>query len=357
MGEREPPADGEGTSEGDSADREPTRESPPSEQQIDHGRRAVIGAAGMGALGLGGVAATEGTDFLDLFRSHYTEMSDAERERLVDRLETDLQAAYDDPAIDVSTARPMAETVFGLAIDVGACIGCRRCVYACAEENNLSREESSVPSSNQLHWIRVVGFDTGETDDGSGDEPDGNETGTESGGVSAGIDWHRSEHYYDPDSVPEEDSWYLPVQCQHCENPSCTTVCPVQATWKEEDGIVVVDYDRCIGCKYCVTNCPYDARRFNFSEPHLPADEVNPDMHYLGNRPRPGEVVEKCTFCIHRTREGRLPACVEACPAGARTFGNLLDEDGPLRQIIEEKRVFRLRPEIGNEPKLFYYSD
>jgi Fe-S-cluster-containing dehydrogenase component len=333
----------------------------PDESTVDEGRRRVLkAAAGTVTLSVSGVAATETKqeEAASLLQKHYKKMSDEERDRLVERLEAELQAEYDDPDIEISTKGPMEDTVFGYALDVEKCIGCRRCVYACAEENNLSREAEENPAANQQHWIRVLQFEDAHIDPGGENgDPYGMEISSEFGDVSAGVDWHEADHFYDPDEVPEEDSWYLPVQCQQCEDPSCTKVCPVQATWKEKDGIVVIDYDRCIGCKYCVTNCPYDARRFNFSEPHVPEDEINPDMHYLGNRPRPGEVVEKCTFCIQRTREGQYPACVEACPVGARKFGNLLDEESEVRRVLDEKPVFRLHPETGNEPKFFYFTE
>ena len=334
-------------------------ESPDNTPEVDRKRRSVLQAtAGVMTFAVGGIAAADYTDAIDLLQEHYKEMDEAEKDRLVERLESELRAEFGDPDIEVSTTGPPEDTVFGYALDVGKCIGCRRCVYACAEENNISRQSEAAPTSNQLHWIRVLRFDDPTIEPGTGENgPSGMDFSSEFGDVTAGLDFHESEHYYDPDEVPEEGGWYLPVQCQQCEDPSCTTVCPVQATWKEKDGIVVVDYDRCIGCKYCVTNCPYDARRFNFSEPHVPEDEINPDMHYLGNRPRPGEVVEKCTFCIQRTREGEYPACVEACPVGARKFGNLLDEDSEIRTILDEKRVFRLKPEMGNEPKFFYFTE
>jgi len=125
----------------------------------------------------------------------------------------------------------------------------------------------------------------------------------------------------------------------------------------EPDGIVVVDYDWCIGCRYCMTACPYWARHFNWSEPEIPAEEINLDTHYLGNRPRPKGVVEKCHFCVQRTREGRQPACMEACPTGARVFGNLLDPDSEIRYVLENKTVFRLKEDLGTEPKFWYYTD
>ncbi len=117
----------------------------------------------------------------------------------------------------------------------------------------------------------------------------------------------------------------------------------MKATWKEPDGIVVIDYDWCIGCRCCTAACPYGARKFNWAEPELPAEEMNPVTHYLGNRPRPKGVVEKCTFCIQRSRAGRYPACVEICPVGARKFGNLLDPASEIRQVMETQARLRLQ--------------
>jgi len=101
--------------------------------------------------------------------------------------------------------------------------------------------------------------------------------------------------------------------------------------------------------------CPYGARHFNWGEPSIPKGHLNTNMHVLGNRPRPRGVVEKCTFCIQRTRAGRYPACVEVCPVGARKFGNLLDPDSEIRYIIEHKRVLVLKEELNTMPKFFYF--
>jgi Fe-S-cluster-containing dehydrogenase component len=170
-----------------------------------------------------------------------------------------------------------------------------------------------------------------------------------------GIDFEAANPYYDPERVPDPDHFYLPVACQQCRNPPCTRVCPVGATWQERDGIVVIDYDWCIGCRYCMAACPYGARHFNWGEPHLPPEDLNPNLHILGNRPRPRGVVEKCTFCIQRVRAGRYPACVEICPVGARKFGNLLDPESEISRILREKRVFVLKSELKTEPKFFYF--
>jgi molybdopterin-containing oxidoreductase family iron-sulfur binding subunit len=120
---------------------------------------------------------------------------------------------------------------------------------------------------------------------------------------------------------------------------------------------VVVDYNWCIGCRYCQAACPYHARRFNWTKPQIPAGDINPNQGYLSNRIRPQGTMEKCHFCLHRTRNGRLPACLEACPTGARVFGNLLDPDSEIRQVLAHKRVFVLKEELGLKPQFFYFFD
>ena len=103
--------------------------------------------------------------------------------------------------------------------------------------------------------------------------------------------------------------------------------------------------------------CPYDARRFNFQKPKLPVAAINPDQGYLSNRIRPKGVVEKCTFCLHRTRQGKYPACLEVCPTGARVFGNLLDPGSEINYVLKNKRVYILKEEVGTRPKFYYFFD
>jgi len=103
--------------------------------------------------------------------------------------------------------------------------------------------------------------------------------------------------------------------------------------------------------------CPYDGRRFNWTTPEVPEEEVNKNQHYLGNRLRKKGVMEKCTFCIQRSRNGQNPACVDACPTGARIFGNLLDPESEIRWVLANKKVFRLKEDLGTEPKFWYYMD
>jgi molybdopterin-containing oxidoreductase family iron-sulfur binding subunit len=249
------------------------------------------------------------------------------RERLhkaIADLEREYSAKYG-TKVTVSDAGPMPGVLFAYALDLSRCIGCRRCVYACVEENNQSRDP-------QVQWIRVLQMDK-----------------------ESGVDFSHADPYYQPSEVPQEGHFYVPVSCQQCRNPPCTKTCPTGATYTEPDGIVVVDYDWCIGCRCCMAACPYGARHFNWGEPTIPKGALNPHMHVLGNRPRPKGVVEKCTFCIQRARAGRYPACVEVCPVGARKFGNLLDPDSEIRYIIEHKRVLVLKEELQTMPKFFYF--
>jgi Fe-S-cluster-containing dehydrogenase component len=240
----------------------------------------------------------------------------------------DLERGYAErygAAVTVSDAPALPGVEFAYALDISRCIGCRRCVYACVDENNQSRDP-------QVHWIRVLSMEKGK-----------------------GVDFSAADPYYQPSEVPQEGHFYVPVACQQCRNAPCTKVCPTGATWTEPDGIVVIDYDWCIGCRYCMAACPYGARHFNWGEPSIPKGALNTHTHYLGNRPRPKGVVEKCTFCIQRTRVGRYPACVEVCPVGARKFGNLLDPTSEIRYIIEHKRVLVLKEELNTLPKFFYF--
>ncbi len=212
---------------------------------------------------------------------------------------------------------------FAMALDLNKCIGCRRCAYACVMENNQARNEG-------IEWIRVIAVPREEFPEIVG-----------------------SQMFYK--EAPERGMVYIPIACMHCENPPCVMVCPVRATWKEPDGIVVVDYDRCIGCRYCATACPYGARRYNFTVPYVPPYQINPNMHILGNVIRQPHVIEKCTWCIQRTRDGGVPACVEICPVGARVFGDLNDPNSPIREIAEKYGLFVLKPEAGTKPKFFYF--
>ena len=216
---------------------------------------------------------------------------------------------------------------FNMIIDVGACIGCRRCMWACKAENN-------TPDTVSPLWIEV--FEV--------------EANVDLNGHPAVEDLKKGTTTSYTKS-PLEGKWYMPVQCNHCDNAPCVKVCPTGATYKAEDGLVLMDYNKCIGCRLCIVACPYSARRFNWFEPELPADDVNPLVPV-----RPVGVPEKCTFCVHRVRRGRLPACVEACPVRARHFGDINDPEGEIAQLLESNLTFRLLEEFNTEPNIRYIT-
>ncbi len=203
-----------------------------------------------------------------------------------------------------------------MAIDLDRCIGCNYCVKTCQAVNDVPDDE--------MQWNIVF--------------PERTELGVD---------------------------FYMNRPCQHCQEAPCTRVCPVGATWVRDDGLVVMDYDRCIGCRYCQVACPYDVRRFNWRV----SDEPNSNTPKWGTpevERRPRGVVEKCTFCIHRIDRGlaqgvmpgidpaATPACVAVCPVGARVFGNIKDPQSPVSQYLAEHDTFRLRDEWGTQPKVHY---
>ena len=284
-------------------------------------RRAFLRTAAAGAA----LATLSSCGLEALFKKSFRELSPADVKDVLARAQAKNTAKFGQ-AVSVSGTAARAGVEFGYGLDLSRCVGCRRCVYACVKENNQSRKNP------QIHWIRVLEMEK-----------------------ARGVDLAHSEIYYDAEEVPRPGHFYMPVQCQQCGDPPCVKVCPVQATWKEPDGIVVIDYDWCIGCRCCMAACPYGARHFNWAEPTLPSEEMNPVTHYLGNRPRPKGVVEKCTFCVQRTREGRYPACVEVCPVGARKFGNLLDPESEIRRVMDTKRVFIFKEDLATHPHFYYF--
>jgi tetrathionate reductase subunit B len=188
----------------------------------------------------------------------------------------------------VAVQKPARRKRYGMLIDIRRCYGVHACSVACKAENG-------VPLGQTRSWVEYI------------------EKGT----------------------YPNVTRSFLPRLCNHCEKPACVSVCPTGATWKrKEDGIVVVDSDICIGCKYCVHACPYDARYPN---------------------PITG-TVDKCDFCIHRVSQGLEPACVEACPSRARIFGDLNDPESEISKKIALNPVTVLRPEKGTEPNVFYIA-
>lgn len=138
--------------------------------------------------------------------------------------------------------------------------------------------------------------------------------------------------------------------CNHCDDPPCVRACPTQATFKRaQDGIVMIDYHRCIGCRFCMAACPYGSRSFNFRDPRPYIKKI-----YSEFPTRRKGVVEKCNFCQERLEVGKLPACVEACDRGALVFGDLADPQSEIRKILAEKPHIRRKPELGTRPSVFY---
>ncbi len=202
-----------------------------------------------------------------------------------------------------------SEHWYGIGLDVQKCIGCARCVVACKTENDVPPEPHFFNT-----WIeRYVIRNDGEV-----------EVESPNGGIDG------FPPIEDPGSVRR--TFFVPKLCNQCENPPCVQVCPVGATFITEDGVILVDEEYCIGCRYCIQACPYGARY------------MHPEKH----------VAAKCTFCYHRLRGGRLPACVEVCPTGARVFGELTDRPTPLARFMRFNDLQVLKPNLNTKPKAFY---
>ena len=209
----------------------------------------------------------------------------------------------------MSTAPVKDEQLFGMGIQIDKCIGCGKCVEACKTENNVVDEPYFFRT-----WVeRYVVHNDGSV---TVDSPDG--------GMKSF-----------PATGEEKDvlkSFFVPKLCNQCENPPCVQVCPVGATFKTPEGVVLIDKDYCIGCRYCIQACPYGAR-------------------YLDPRTK---TADKCTFCYHRTSKGMLPACVEVCPTQARIFGDLKKQASPLRRLMRMAKLQVLKPYLNTKPKVFY---
>lgn len=222
---------------------------------------------------------------------------------------------------------------YAMVIDLRRCIGCESCTVACKVENNTP-VDYSFRHNRGIFWNEVL---------------------------------FKEEKKY---PLAERNFW--PRPCFHCEHPPCVKVCPTGASYKNEDSLVLIDHEACIGCRYCAVACPYGARYFNWSKPHWTKERegaFNPDveMRYTG-------IIEKCTFCFHRInkvveqadRERRdikdeefvhLPACVQTCMGRARFFGDLNDPESEVSKLVRSGRAYRLEEHLGNEPKVFYLKE
>jgi Fe-S-cluster-containing dehydrogenase component len=206
---------------------------------------------------------------------------------------------------------------WGMVIDLGKCRdGCTDCIKACNATHNIPQ---LAQRAHEVKWIWTDPF-------------------------SKVFPFAQSGY-----SASQESAAPVPLLCNHCENPPCTRVCPTQATWKREDGVVMMDWHRCIGCRYCIAACPYGSRSFNWEDPRPALATVNPDFPT-----RTKGVVEKCNFCEERLAEGRKPACVESCSTGAFVFGNLADPDSEPRKLLRARFAIQREPELGTGPSIYY---
>jgi len=197
---------------------------------------------------------------------------------------------------------------YGMVIDLQRCIGCNACTLACKQEHG---------TQPGIFWGRVLISESGR--------------------------------------YPNARQEYQPILCMHCADAPCVDVCPTGATQKLENGIVTVDQEKCIGCRYCMASCPFNARFFKFggSQEYYPGKGLTPyelanaNLHVEGT-------VEKCNFCAERLEEGKLPACVQVCPAKARFFGDLDDPNSEVSQLIASRGGYQLHPEVGTDPSVYY---
>ena len=219
---------------------------------------------------------------------------------------------------------------WGMVIDVDRCTGCEACVVACQAENNIPlNEEDRFHEGRAIEWIRI-------------------------------------ERYWEGE-YPDVKAKFLPVLCQHCENAPCEPVCPVYATYHNNEGMNVQVYNRCVGTRYCANNDPYQVRFFNFWEPEWPEsleNQLNPDVTV-----RTRGLMEKCTFCVQRIRrterdlkndgrdlrDGELqPACAQTCPTDALVFGNMKDPESRVSKLAKSDRHYKLLENLGTEPNVIY---
>jgi tetrathionate reductase subunit B len=198
---------------------------------------------------------------------------------------------------------------YGMGIDIDKCIGCGRCMQACKTENDVPSEPFFFRT-----WVERYVIKTDK---------------------SVSIKTISTGPEESADAVMEKDvlrSFFVPKLCNQCDHPPCVQVCPVGATFKTEDGVILMDTKRCVGCRYCIQACPYGAR-------------------YLHPVTR---VADKCTFCYHRLVKGLLPACVEVCPKQARIFGDMKSIASPLGRFTRMNKTHVLKAGMNTDPKVYY---
>lgn len=199
-----------------------------------------------------------------------------------------------------------------MLVDIKACIGCHTCAIACQQGNNIPKG---------VKWNRVL--------------------------------THGGPTMDTPRGVfPNLEMTFLTLGCQHCSEPACVNACPAQATYKREDGIVMQDYDICLGCRMCIMACPYDGVR-SYHE-HEPAYYLDFPVGDKEVKAQQKGTVSKCNFCYHRIDSGLQPNCVEVCPAKARYFGNIEDNGSEVSQLLRARKHIRLMEDRGTEPSVYF---
>jgi molybdopterin-containing oxidoreductase family iron-sulfur binding subunit len=218
-----------------------------------------------------------------------------------------------------STDTSLASNRWAMVVNLKSCAtgaGCTDCIDACHHIHNVP----DFPNpKDEIKWIWTVPFEHG---------------------------FSEQEHEFMEQGLKDAPAL---VMCNHCDHPPCVSVCPTRATWKSDNGIVMMDYHRCIGCRYCMAACPYGSRSFNWRDPRPFIREINPEFPT-----RTRGVVEKCNFCIERLARGLIPACVDACREKGLTFGDLEDPDSEVRELLRSNYAIRRKPGLGTMPQVYY---